>query len=186
MVPVAETAGTAAAPAEPPGRPESRTDTLVIEGVPQPVDLRLVRAPAGFPLPFSAYVPPDFEVEAATRDGQPAVRFVAAFGGVRNQNAFVEVALYPPDLGQAGALERAATSMNPSGEPEILDEGGFDWAELGWRWRGGGAEPFVARFLLGRHGDRWFQVLQRYPPEYGDGFGPRAALLLESLRWGEG
>ncbi|MBW3534513.1 MAG: hypothetical protein KY453_04755 [Gemmatimonadetes bacterium] len=188
-VPAADTALSAAGASVPGAseRPATRTDTLLVEGMPEPVELRLVRSPDGFPLPFSTYAPAEFRVEQAMREGQPAVRFVAAFGGVRSEDAFVEIALYPAGGGQAAALERAALSMDPSAEPEILDGSGLGWAELGWRWRGGGADgPYVAHFLLGHHGERWFQVLRRYPPEYAEGFVPRAEVILESLRWGDG
>src|SRR5690606_4159180 len=78
----ADTAGATAA------RPQTRVDTLYLEGMPEPVELTLVRSPAGFPLPFSTYATDDFIVEPAGSDvqGDPAVRFIAAFGGVRNDS----------------------------------------------------------------------------------------------------
>ena len=164
-------------------RPDTVTDTLLVEGMPERMRLRLVRSPEGFPLPFSAYVPVDMEAEETTRDGRPALRLVAAFGGVRNEDAFMELAAYPEGLDERAAVARAEAVAGEGAEP--LDDPGYAWVERGWRWRGEeGGEAYTALLLLGRHDGRWLHVLRRYPPEYGDGFAPRAGLVLESLRWG--
>ena len=164
-------------------RPDTVTDTLLVEGMPERMRLRLVRSPEGFPLPFSAYVPVDMEMAERPPGEDPAVRFVAAFGGVRNEDAFMELAAYPEGLDERAAVARAEAVAGEGAEP--LDDPGYAWAERGWRWRGEeGGEAYTALLILGRREGRWLHVLRRYPPEYGDGFAPRAGLVLESLRWG--
>lgn len=181
---IRDTAGATAA------RPQMRVDTLLLEGTAEPVELTLVRAPDGFPLPFSTYATSDFIVEstASKGDDDPAVRFIAAFGGVRNDDAFLEVAAYPAGLTEAQATARAERAVGAGGNVVAPEEGSMDWAVRQWRLStrdpsGGVILGFAA---LGRHDGRWFHILARYPGEYADGFGPRADLILEHWRWDDG
>lgn len=180
---IGDTTGAAAA------RPQTRMDTLMLEGTAEPVELRLARAPAGFPLPFSTYTTDGFIVEAAgSEDGDPAVRFIVAFGGVRNDEAFLEVTAHPPGETEAEAAARAERAVGEGGEVVAPEEASMDWAVRQWRLlrrdpRGGVILGFAA---LGRHDGRWFHILARYPGDYADGFGPRADLILEHWRWEDG
>ncbi|HEY8468403.1 MAG TPA: hypothetical protein VIL18_02115 [Longimicrobiales bacterium] len=164
-------------------------DTLLLEGMAEPVELPLVPAPDGFPLPFSTYATGDFIVEAAeSGDGDAAVRFIAAFGGVRNADAFLEIAAYPAGSAEAEAVARAERAVGAGGNVVAPEEASMRWAVRQWRLttrdpRGGWILGFAG---LGRHADRWFHILARYPGEYADGFGPRADLILEHWRWGDG
>ena len=171
-------------------RPQTRVDTLFLEGMAEPVTLTLVRAPNEFPLPFSTYTAGDFIVEsvASTANGESAVRFIAAFGGVRNDEAFLEVAAYPAGTTEAEAAARAERAVGARGHVVAAGEASMEWAVRQWRLeardpRGGWTLGFAG---LGRHGDRWFHILARYPAEYADGFGPRAGLILEHWRWDDG
>jgi hypothetical protein len=160
-------------------------DTILIEGMPELVQLRLIREPAGFGAPFSTYVPEGFQVETNATDSVPAVRFVAAFGGVLNPAAFLEVALYPESISREDAMRRAGSDL-PAGarvpEPEAVP-----WATAEWRARGRDAHgPFTGVVRLTSHGERFVRVMMRYPLEYGDGLPPRAAVILEEWRWGDG
>ncbi|HEX7089997.1 MAG TPA: hypothetical protein VF192_07660 [Longimicrobiales bacterium] len=179
-----DTAGAAAA------RPETRMDTLLLEGTAEPVELGLVRAPAGFPMPFSTYTTGDFVVEAAESeaDGDPAARFVAAFGGVRNDDALLEVAAYPPGVTEAEAIARAERAVGAGADVVAPGETSLRWATREWRLsrRAPGGGWILGFAGLGRHGGRWFHVLARYPGEYADGFGPRAAMILDHWRWADG
>jgi len=171
-------------------RPPTRTDTLLLEGMAEPVELTLVRAPDGFPLPFTTYTTRDFVVESSTSkgEGDPAVRFIAAFGGVRNDDAFLEVAAYPAGTTEAEAAARAERAAGAGGTVVASDQTSPDWAVRQWRIaerdpRGGWILGFAG---LGRHAGRWFHILARYPGESADGFGPRAELILEHWRWADG
>jgi hypothetical protein len=163
-------------------RAETLQDTLVLEGTPEPITLRLYRTPPGFPLPFSTYVPTDMAAEPVSSGEGDGVRFVAEFGGVRNDSAAVAVMVYPDGATEEtarGAL-RAATGAQG---PVARDEQRHPWALAEFE---GGTGGSVARGMVGRHGGRFFHVLVRYPAEYGDGFAPRAAKLLDHWRWEDG
>lgn len=170
----AETAG-------PTSRPETLQDTLVLEGMPEPVTLRLYRSPPGFPLPFGTYLPADLVAEPASSGGRDAVHFYANFGGQRNDAARVEMAVYPEGTTEEGA--RSALASATGGSLVAEGERRYPWALAEYAAPTG---QVVSRGMLGRHDGRFFHVLVRYPAEFGDGFGPRAAMVLKHWQWEDG
>ncbi|MBW3553538.1 MAG: hypothetical protein KY466_08510 [Gemmatimonadetes bacterium] len=189
--------GEGAASGETESRPAAMTDTLMIEGSPQPLALRLFRTDDDFPLPFSAYVPEDMTraSEGDDEDGA-SVRFVAEFGGVRNERALVHLFVHPvgTDPQQALAVVRAyeaaagvpvSRGIEPLGESETLRR--MPWADHAYvfRYQASGTW-YLGTIGLGSHAGRLYHLVVHYPAEYGDGFGPRAAILLDTWRWGDG
>jgi len=170
-----------------PTRPPVRLDTIYIEGMPQPVRLQLVESPAIFPMPFTTYVPPGFIFEEIRRGDQPEVRFVMELGGRRNDDAFLEIAAYPTGLSVEGAEERARHAAAAGAHLVPATNSDIPWAIREWRSsvRNEAGES-VARVILGRHGDRYFQLRIRHPVAYAEGFGPRAAIVLREWRWSDG
>lgn len=168
--------------AGPTSRPEVRQDTILIEGMPEPVTLRLYRTPPGFPLPFSTYVPADMEAETVSSGEGDAVRFVAAFGGRRTEAAHLLVTVHPEGVTEQAARQtlRAALGGAAAAPP---GEHRYPWALAEFS---GGAGADVAHGALGRHQGQFFQVVVRYPAEFGDGFAPRAAAVLGEWRWERG
>lgn len=174
-------------PATRPERPPTRTDTIYLEGTPEVTELTLVRSPSGFEPAFSTYVP-----EGMVRVfGHPVrgleLRFVAAFGGVRNEEASLGFTFHPPETTEDEVREearRVAREHGGSGEP--LSPGRWEWAEAEYPFGdAGGPARLFGTVAVASHGGRWFRVLLRYPPEYGDGFAPRTELILDAWRWEE-
>jgi hypothetical protein len=163
----------------PTSRPETLQDTLTIEGTPQPATLRLYRTPPGFPLPFSTYAPADLAPEAASSVEGGTVRFVASFGGRRTDSAYVAVMVHPVEVNEEAA-RRALSAATGGGGPAAPGQQRYPWALAEYS---GGADAAVSRGILGRHEGQFFQVLIRYPAELGDGFAPRADLVLEHWEW---
>ena len=161
-------------------------DTLHLEGTAEPVELTLVRSPAHFPLPFTTYVPPLIEVDEADRGDQAEVRFVADFDGMDRKLAWLEIAAYPDGLGEEAALERARRAAGDSAQRVTANDPLAPWVIGAWRVGGGELEGRTGMVLLGRHAGRYFHFRRVYPPEFGDGFGPRAALVLRHWRWDDG
>jgi hypothetical protein len=166
-----------------PSRPAVRLDTIYIDGMPQPVELQLVEAPAIFPMPFTTYVPAGFLFEEIRRGDQPEVRFVMEFGGQRNNDAFLEMAAYPTGLSLEGAEERARHAADSGAQLVPTTSSDIPWAIREWR---NGIGRSVARVILGRHGDRFFQIRIRQPRGDAEEFGPRAAIVLREWRWSDG
>lgn len=174
------------APPPAPGaeRPDTVEGVINLEGSREPMTYHLYRSPADFPLPFSTYVPEDMVAEEVEAAGAREVRFVAAFGGVRNEEMHVRARFPLAELGTEEARERAREIAEAMGSIEPAAEGRHPWALESYRVDGEGSR--VGSVSLGRHGSRYFFVVMQYPAEAGDGFGPRARRILDEWRWSGG
>lgn len=141
----------------------------------------LYRTPADFPIPFSTYVPEDMVAQASSSGEGESIRFIANFGGQLIEDAFMNAFFFPAGTTESEAIERArevagATSADPQRAAS------FPWAlevyELG------GADRFGS-VAVGEHAGRYFYLITSYPPEFGDGMGPRLDRILEEWRWGD-
>lgn len=177
-------ADTAAPPIPGANRPDSVEGVLNLEGSREPMTYRIFRSPAEYPLAFSTYVPSDMQVEEAGSAGEPEVRFVATVAGVRNEAMFVSARFPREDLSIAQARARTREIAASLGTAEEGKSGRYPWA-LEW-YRIGGDDSAVGTVALGRHRDRFFFIVTRYPAEAEDGFGPRAKRVLDEWRWSEG
>lgn len=173
-------------PAAPP-RVEKRQDTIWVEGMPQVIAIELYESPAGFPVPFSTYVPQNMAAEPVRSGEADAVRFIAVFGGQRNDEAFLQVTVHPAGTTEAEARERtrAAAGEGIEASAPADEEPYYDWSIIEHRFIQRVAQGGIrlGHASLGRHGDHFFTVLMRYPGDYADGFGPRADRILETWRW---
>jgi hypothetical protein len=178
-----DTTVVATPPPDRPARPDSIVGEISVEGMAEPMVLRLFRAPQAFPLAFSTYVPADMEAGVAASGEGDAVRFVARFGGVRDERA--GLSLHVPAAGlDAAAAQRLATEMAAMhGAAERMSSGGYTWALEEYRFH---SPERVGRVALGRHDSRYFLLLLAHPPEFGDGFAPRAARILGEWQWADG
>jgi hypothetical protein len=153
--------------------------------MPEPITLRLVRAPGGFPVAFTTWAPEGWAVEAELEP--PAVRFVAAFGGTPDPRAFLEVGLAPEGATLEQALERARGALGADAVPIPAAERRRAWSLQELRSAPPSpSEPRFGHLAVGRHGERYFHVLTTFPAAYADGFGPRAQPILDAWRWGDG
>jgi hypothetical protein len=171
-----------------PARPETRTDTVHIEGTAQPERLTLVRSPEGFQPPFSTYVPPGLRTGFMAGDSTPSARFVAAFGGTVNNDAYLQVRVYPPGSSEVvarNAVDAYLRGRDPR-QDNIRESERWPWAREAYDFSyggEGGTELFVGTMAIARHGNRFLHVLVHYPAEYGDGMGPRVEKILREWRW---
>lgn len=171
-----------------PPRPAVLEDSISIEGMAQAERLTLVRSPAGFSPPFTTYLPSQMRVDFVASDTTPSVRFVAAFAGRTNPEAYLQVRLYPP--GAAELVARTAVDTYLRGRDPRQDN---VHPSEGWQWTidaydfqyGAGPQQsgFMGTIGIARHGNRFFHVLAHYPAEYGDGVGPRFERILREWRW---
>ncbi len=187
-VPMAAAPAASMAAAAPAARPASQQGTLTIEGAAQPFDFNLFDgAAAGLPLAFTTYVPADMLAEANPAGETPAVRFVGNFGGVRQDQAYLEITFLPVGLTEAEALAAAALAL-PDGvaSQTVADtQRRYSWSvrEYGPA-ETTGTDPAML-VALGRHGERWFRLNLHYPRQFGDGFVPRAQSILDAWRWSD-
>jgi hypothetical protein len=167
-------------------RPAEARRTIEVEGMEEEIVVRLYRTPDTFPLPFSTYLPEWMAAQEIAAGEGDAVAFVAEFGGERNEAAAVRLIVAPEGMAEAdlidllrGVVEGLEGSLAPS--EHIL----FPWASQEFSIEPRGAHAYGVGGVVGvgsRH-DRAFAIAVHYPPEYGDGFAPRAALILDAWRW---
>lgn len=173
-------------------RPKSRIDTIMVEGAPQPIRLRLLDEG----LPFTTYFPEDeFTAESASSDEGIGIRFVARFGGTLNPDAYLTLFL-PSARTTVPAMEKFVTQyvIKSHGWKSRRAGAGeyYAWSRSSFAISGKSQEsgtPITGHLCIGTHADNAFYMMAVYPPEYGDGFGPREALIISELRWrddGEG
>ncbi len=172
-----------APPAEPPVRvdslPETKQDTILLEGMAEPITLNLFRTPQGFEPSFYTYYPVDFIPEVMRSDGSETVRFTANFGGIRTDEAFVELFTYPPGTTLQAAREQLEVAAE-GWQRVPRSEQRYSWSEEEYASVEDGK---IGRYMLGEHNGRFFHILTTYPAEMGDGFPPRAQIIFDQLRW---
>ncbi|MGH7463844.1 MAG: hypothetical protein ACREK1_01635, partial [Longimicrobiales bacterium] len=171
-------------PEAPAPRPETRLDTVMVEGTAEVEESRLVTAPAGFAVPFSTYVPVGLQSDI---QAPSTVRFTAAFAGNVNRNAYMEVFVYPDGAARphgAAILDRLM-SERAAAEHENVPAERPSWAReaTGFRYIGSDGINFTGSITVGQHGDSYFHVIRHYPVEYGDGLPPRLHTILRHWRW---
>lgn len=163
-------------------RPDTVEGHLLIEGMREPMTFRLYRSPEGHPLPFSTYLPADIEAGSVASGEGVAVRFTAAFGGVPDEDAWLSFTVPngDPDAAEARQLVRSVAESYGDMVPVAGD--GHAWGLEEYRFQGARS----GRVTLGRHDGTFFYIISRYPPEFGDGFGPRIARILGDWKWADG
>ena len=163
-------------PIAPGSRPETTTATISIEGTDERVDLRLVTV-EDVPLPFSTYVPAGWTDDVLGSGEGTGVRF--AMG--RPPREGVVTLFVPSEPNRDGLDELARVVAESNGGAEPLGEA-EPWVRSGYRFADGDR---VGSVRVGEHAGVPFYVLVQHPVEMGDGVGPRAALVLDRLRWGD-
>lgn len=158
------------------GRGDTRADSiqgvLTIEGMEEPIVFRLYRSGPAFSPSFSTYLPNPFRPEPA---GADTVRFRMGSGAA----VFEVVSL--PDGTSGAEARRMARAMVGTGE-EVETSPLVPGALLTVL---GSADGRTAQADLVRRWDRYVVLLVRYPPEYGDGVGPRGEAIREAWVWSD-
>lgn len=159
-----------------PESPKSKTGKLHIEGSEETITLHLLDQPS-----FITYYPEDMIAVADNPERRETVRFIANFGGQRNDDAYMELHLFPEETDEAAALsqtEELAASYGHAVTRQQQHRYTESIAEFA-----GMADSMTVSLALGKHGDIFYYILIHHPAEYSDGFSPRSRLILEELRW---
>lgn len=148
--------------------------------MPEPMGFRRFTSPEGWGLAFSTDLPADMVAETVSSGEGDGVRFVAHFGGVRNEDAAVHFFVFPAGTTEADAREQASAAARGREAVGEADRA-YPWSIAEYRCGDPGA--LFKRVALGRHADRFFYFVIQAPTEMGDGFAPRAREILRSWRW---
>lgn len=158
-------------------RIETKEVVIQIEGMAETVPVRLLSAPDEFPISFSTYIPDDMRVDTIYSDEGITLQITAAFGGNYNAEAHVSIFAFP-----AATTKDQAEQTVFSFDAEPVEEKRYAWPEAEYQLQGA-RSGFLA---LASHEETWFYILAAYPPEYGDGMGPRIHLILDEWQWSSG
>lgn len=143
---------------EPPDRPETRRDSIQLEGTWVPLTATLVKPQAS--IPFSTYVPDDMAFEQNSAGEGEGYYFFSKFGAQKNENAFMLVFILPQ-----GSTPADAQSL---GNAFIASRSG---------------DRRIANVRYGENNGRVFYVAYAYPAEFGDGMGPRTHYIRTNWVW---
>jgi hypothetical protein len=177
-------------------RPAVRHDTMYVEGMAEAVTLRRFDDPV---VPFTTYLPPGLEAQAAGSPEGLGVVMETASGPGDAPGAYLHF-FFPSQEQQDVSLEALRESITGTGG--LLQRNGWQltqhftspqaaspcsWAHDVFRFSDPGHVPAATGYVCtGAHQDAPFYLIVYTPPEYGDGFGPRVDVVLSALRWRDG
>lgn len=161
--------------------PPTKPGTIRVEGTEERVELRLFESPPGFALPFYTYVPRDLIAEPVAAGEGDAVRFSANFAGTQREDAAILLFVYPREVTAEDARAVTRRLAERHGGVEV-EERVYDWSLEEFAFS---SNDEVGRVSLGERAGRFFYIFVGYPPEFGDGFGPRSHVVLDEWRWAD-
>ena len=152
--------------------PDTREDTLMIEGMAEQATLTLYRSPQNWPVRFHTYLPPQMEAETISSGEGDAVKF-------NFNKANVTLTTLPEGASRSIAQERAMAALGTKAVQPCDNL---------WEWQWGcyyttDNPSQVNKIIMGEQQGRYFYFLIRYPADYADGFSPRYSMLLDEWRW---
>lgn len=141
-------------------------------------------------IPFTTYVPAnEFVVDSSSADEGTGVWFYSQLpGGKKQEQAYVHV-FFPTQLRTIDQMRQTLT-----GEKGLLKSNGWQvdqrTTQTAWTWakeridfQGKGSDqPVMGTVYLGEQHGKVFRVTVHYPADYGDGFAPRAQMIVENLQ----
>lgn len=164
-------------------RPATKTATISVEGEKVPVTLKLYDQYSDL---FTTYFPDkEFIAEGLSSGEGTGVRFIANFGGSRNENAYVHIA-FLNDVKTLDQLKNFVNGKNgliASNKWRVVNRNqkvAYPWAKekIVFSY----SKDIVGSLYLGQQNGKVFYVITQFPVEYGDGFPPRADLILQNLQ----
>lgn len=136
--------------------------------------MKLVEPQSANP-PFRTYMPPDMLFEPSSSGEGEGYYFRTNFAGRKNENAYLLVFVFPAGTQEGEAIELVKAFVASRGAPPPARYNSFSFER--------GGERYFGSIDLRRHHDRYYYIAQQYPVEYGDGFGPRVAKILQYWIW---
>jgi hypothetical protein len=166
-------------------QPSTKTDTMSVEGEKTEVTLKRYNQASEI---FTTYFPEkDFVGESRNFGEGTGAWFIYNVGGRQNKNVFVAM-FFPAKATtleelQQSAQERRLLEANQWQLVNRTKEVPYTWAKekIVYRQRTG-SQNIGGEVYVGEANGKAFYVITHYPAEYGDGFAPRANLILKNLQ----
>jgi len=165
--------------------PATKTAQISIEGETSEVELRRFVSESS---PFITYFPAeDFTPELARSGEGEGDRFYFSPTGMPNRDAYVQV-VFPENVSSAAEVQQLVLgnkglfAANNWEEISRNSSTPYDWVveEIVYD-QNTEAETYTGVVYIGEQNGEAFYVVTHAPIEYGDGFGPRANVILENL-----
>lgn len=155
---------------ETPDLPATKELPISIEGNMEAVTANLYQAPNDYPLQFHAYIPENFTT-TREKSGEADILLFQMGGATLKLMAFSEL------VNKTMATGLVKSMIQSEGELITDTVNGF----TRYRLDGDPEKSIIAE--VGQHRKHAYIWWREYPPEYGDGFGPRAQLIIENIVW---
>lgn len=169
---------------KPSQKPPNKTATMLVEGEKTSIDLKLYEDKNL----FSTYFPPeDFLVETETSAQQKEVKFIANFGGVKNEDAYLKI-VFPEKLQNIEAVKNFINGENgliASNKWNIVNRNNkltYPWIKEKIAFNQG--QDVVGDIYIGSEKGKVFYIITHLPIEYADGFSAREDLIFSNLEIG--
>ncbi|MCY9002679.1 lipoprotein [Peribacillus frigoritolerans] len=171
------------------GLPNTKTDTIILEGMEEPFQFTLHHSQA---LGFSTYIVDEMVVEEASSGEGDAMIVFANFAGKRNEDAKVQI--FSKSEGANATIEEQAEFAR-----EVVISNGFeikqrsdnspnrfDWSEVEFDISQNGSNySILGTVSVFQHGDRVYYAIVQYPEDYEEGFIPRVVKMFDDIVWYE-
>jgi hypothetical protein len=164
-------------------KPSTKKATLSVEGQKTSITLKLYENPN-----FSTYFPlEDFLAESSSSGEGQGVKFIANFSGKKNENAYVHVAFLNnfQKYSQVSKFVNSKNGLIASNKWRVVSRNKktpYPWAKETIVFSQG--KNNLGSIYIGEQKGKAFYVITHFPAEYGDGFVPRADLILRNLSVG--
>lgn len=154
-------------------------DTLSIEGMPEPIEMRSYQTPPGFPTPFSTAYPATMVADTRSTSEGEFIRFVSDADATQDRQVLVEYQLYPDTSEFQTVYEFNRTRAESYGElsqrtPHI--QGAVTEFTF--------VSPDQSGYIVfGERESRYYSILVRFPSGYSEGYGPRTEAIFDHWEW---
>jgi hypothetical protein len=126
-------------------------------------------------------------VKAAISGKPKVVKFIANFGGVKNENAYIQIT-FPNNSKTIGELKKFINSKNgiiATNKWKVSSRSStLIYPLLKEIFSFSKGKDMIGDIYIGEQNGKVFYVITHFPVEYGDGFAPRADLILKNLEIG--
>ncbi|MBU8905802.1 hypothetical protein [Desertibacillus haloalkaliphilus] len=150
--------------------PETQETTIMLEGMEESFTLHLFEDADS----FITYVPEDLIPEVS--DNDTTYTFYANFGNNKNEEVYLEIKL-PYDITQGETLEHDGIQLTKVDDNQHI----HSWSLA--EYQNTDDNDYSIYASLGNHNGGKFIMITHYPVEFSDGFGPRAATIIEHFYW---
>lgn len=163
-------------------RPATKTDVITLEGMDEEFEFNLYEDKG---LGFSTYISEDMIAESVSTGEGDALIVYANFGGNKNEDA--ALSFFSPseahELNLEQLIEQTKEQLTNEGyKVEELEES-TNPLQLDVQIYNLESSDLIGKSMFFEHQDRVYVIYYHYPPEFGDGFGPRLNKLLEDIVW---